>query len=204
MLFTLGTVSRDEAFASASVQLLTDSQCSQERVEAAFGSFTGTWKLSELENAEAKLIAQGAGWFTRKLLLRAPMTIRFMLEGNELHQWVMLGSLAFGHQRFTVGGAEPMKTSAFGKTLLMWYAIKSDGEPGFVCCTFPSDAATSRPSFTTETSYEFSSSTAEAAETGGRTFTSHETTIVNHEPAEKVSSASIFKEKGTRKRKGTW
>ena len=196
MSFTLGTASRDEAFAAANVQLLDES--SQEQIEAAFGPIAGTWKLSKLENAEAKLIAQGVGWFTRKLLLQAPMMIRLKLEGNELHQWLMLGHLAFGHQRFKVGGAEPTKTSAFGKTLLMWYAITSEGEPIFVCSAFPSDAATSRPSFTIATSYEFSSTTAEAAASGGRTFTSHETTIVHHEqPTERVSSSSHFKEKGT-------
>lgn len=199
MSFTLGTVSRDEAYAAANVQLLADSHYSQERIEAAFGPLTGTWKLSKLENAEAKLIAQGNGWFTRKLLLHAPMTLRFALEGNEFHQCLALGHLSFGHQRFTVGGVEPKKISAFGKTMLIWYAITSDGRPSFVCNAFPSDVATCRPAFTVETSYEFFSSTVEAAATGGRTFISHETTIVHHEQprsAERVRSSSHFREKG--------
>ena len=119
-----------DASPQASGNLRRTEDIAKEEVALAIGKISGAWKLTKLDNVEAKLKLQKFGWIERKLLLNAPaIELTIELTGDKTYSSSVLvpGVFSIPATSYEVGGAA-VTASAMGRITNMWVSLSKGGE----------------------------------------------------------------------------
>ena len=114
----------------------------KEEVALAVGKISGAWKVTKLDNVEAKLKLQKFGWIERKLFLKAPAVLTYELTGDKTFSCsvVMSGVISIPATAYEVGGAAST-VSAMGRIIDTWVSLSKEGDVVYVIKTYLSEKA---------------------------------------------------------------
>ena len=135
---------------------MADAKVSEATIQA-FLPLLGEWKQDRLENQSDKLEYQGYNWIMRTMLLAAPTTYMFTMDGASVKMVINIIGAKIPSSDIVLNSKTPARIEALGRVTELWFATDENGIPYALAKGYLSKKALANgtPDYTTRTAWTF-------------------------------------------------